>query len=158
MAMMALFAIPLLGQATPSEIKNKRQQLIDSYIEEAAAREYMEPALLRAVVRVESNFNHKARSRVGASGLMQLMPATANSFGNEEALNFEKPRYNILAGARYLRFLINRYEGNLSLALAAYNAGETAVDKYSGIPPYRETQQYVKKVLFALKEERKRLQ
>ena len=110
-----------------------------------AARAYrLEPALVKAVIRAESNFNPRAISHVGAQGLMQLMPATARSLGVSDPL---QPMDNMLGGARYLRRMIDRYDGDLSRALAAYNAGPTAVDRYQGIPPYRETQTYVTRVL-----------
>ena len=124
-----------------------QQKHIKVYIDEAAARERLDPALIHAVITVESAYNFKATSRVGARGLMQLMPHTAKRLGRVNALDHTNPRANILAGTRLLRKLINRYRGNLKLALAAYNAGIRAVEKYNGIPPYRETQNYVKKVL-----------
>ncbi len=96
------------------------------------------------MIRVESAFNPWAVSRKGAQGLMQLMPQTASSLGVRNAFN---PRQNIEGGVRHLRGLIDRYGGNLPLALAAYNAGAQAVDWFRGIPPYRETQQYVRQIL-----------
>jgi soluble lytic murein transglycosylase-like protein len=101
-------------------------------------------SLVEAVIRVESAFDHLAVSPKGARGLMQLMPQTAQSLGVLDSFN---PRQNIEGGVRYLRRLLDRYPGELKLALAAYNAGEGAVDAHRGIPPYPETQQYVKKVL-----------
>jgi soluble lytic murein transglycosylase-like protein len=105
------------------------------------------PHLITAIITVESCFRSRARSSAGAAGLMQLMPATAKRFG----LTKHKQRYNsennINAGTKYLRFLLNRFNGNVLLAAAAYNAGEGAVDKYNGVPPYKETQAYVRKVL-----------
>jgi len=156
MATMAFFAIPspCLGKV-PSSTKKVQLEYIQSYVEEAAAKERLEPALLRAIIKVESNFNHKAISRVGAKGLMQIMPATAEDIGRTKALDHTNPRANILAGAHYIRSMINRFQGNLTLALAAYNAGPTAVKKYKGIPPFRETQNYVVKVLEQLERERK---
>jgi soluble lytic murein transglycosylase-like protein len=113
-------------------------------VREIAARHSVDPTLVEAVIRVESAGNPWAVSRKGAQGLMQLMPQTANALGVRDAFD---PRQNIEGGVRHLRYLIDRYPGNLSLALAAYNAGERAVDQYRGIPPYAETQQYVQKVL-----------
>lgn len=113
-------------------------------IQEIATRYGVSAALVEAVIRVESAFNPWAVSRKGAQGLMQLMPRTAYALGVQDSFN---PRQNIDGGVRHLRYLIDRYPGNLELALAAYNAGEGAVDSYHGIPPYTETQQYVKKVL-----------
>ncbi len=104
----------------------------------------MNPALVEAVIRIESAFNPWAVSRKGAQGLMQLMPRTASALGVRDSFN---PRQNIEGGVRHLRYLLDRYPGNVPLALAAYNAGEGAVDSYGGIPPYTETQQYVQKVL-----------
>ncbi len=110
-----------------------------------AARQFLVDArLIKAVIKTESCFNHKAVSRVGAKGLMQLMPKTAEFLGVKEVFN---PRQNILAGTAYLRRLLDRFKQDIKLALAAYNAGPTAVDKFSGVPPYKETQKYIKKVL-----------
>lgn len=109
------------------------------------ARSYsLEPALVKAVVHAESAFNPLARSNKGAMGLMQLMPGTANRFG---VWNAYRPEQNVDAGAKYLRWLLDRYSGNERLALAAYNAGEGAVDQFGTIPPYEETQTYVRRVL-----------
>jgi hypothetical protein len=113
-------------------------------IREISERHGMSPALVEAVIRVESAFNPLAVSPKGARGLMQLMPGTANALGVQDAFD---PRQNIDGGVRHLRRLIDRYPGDLPLAVAAYNAGEGAVDSYGGIPPYPETQQYVRKVL-----------
>ncbi|NOZ38098.1 MAG: lytic transglycosylase domain-containing protein [Gammaproteobacteria bacterium] len=101
-------------------------------------------ALIKAVIRTESDFNPNATSRRGASGLMQLMPETAAHYGVSDLYS---PQQNLDAGIRYLRDLLKRYDNHLYLVLAAYNAGESAVAKYKGIPPYRETQRYVKKVM-----------
>ncbi len=115
-------------------------------IREVAARHGVAADLVEAVIRVESAFNPRAVSNKGAQGLMQLMPRTASSLGVRNAFD---PRENIDGGVRHLRYLLDRYPGNVSLALAAYNAGEKAVDHYGGIPPYAETQQYVQKILGA---------
>lgn len=139
----------------PSLTQRIRLDYIESYIEEAAAKERLEPALLRALIRVESNFNHKAKSRVGARGLMQIMPFTAVELGNKKALDQHNPRANILAGTHYLRELINQFGGDLRLALAAYNAGPNAVAKYHGVPPFSETRSYVRKVMAQLDDERR---
>jgi soluble lytic murein transglycosylase-like protein len=117
----------------------------DSLIESAAGAASVEANLLRAVIVVESGFNPRAISRKGALGLMQLMPATALRFGAVNALD---PRQNITAGAKYLRFLMDRFGHDVRLALAAYNAGEDAVDRNGGqIPPFAETMAYVPRVL-----------
>jgi len=117
----------------------------DSIIEKAAVSAAVEPNLLRAVIVVESGFNTHARSKRGAMGLMQLMPATANRFGVSNPFD---PKENIHAGARYLKFLIDRFGQDIRLALAAYNAGEDAVDRNGGqIPPFTETMAYVPRVL-----------
>lgn len=110
-----------------------------------AARQHgVDPHLLKAVIHVESAFNASAVSPKGAQGLMQLMPSTARRFGVKNAF---RPQDNISGGTRLLKQLIAKYNGNLKLALAAYNAGEEAVSRYNGIPPYSETQNYVRKVL-----------
>jgi soluble lytic murein transglycosylase-like protein len=117
----------------------------DSIIETAAVSNAVEANLLRAVIVVESGFNSRAVSKRGAVGLMQLMPATASRFG---VSNPYDPTQNVHAGARYLRFLIDRFGQNIRLALAAYNAGEEAVDRNGGqIPPFSETMAYVPRVL-----------
>jgi len=116
----------------------------DNLITKAADKFKIDSALIKAIIKAESNFNHRAVSRAGAQGLMQLMPKTASDLQVEDSFHPEK---NIEGGARYLRYLLNTYRGNLDLALAAYNAGEKAVAKYNyNIPPYRETQNYVKRV------------
>ena len=116
----------------------------DDLITKAADKFKLDSALIKAVIKAESNFNHRAVSRVGAQGLMQLMPKTASDLKVEDSFHPEK---NIEGGARYLRYLLNTYKGDLTLALAAYNAGEKAVAKYNyNVPPYRETQNYVKRV------------
>ena len=117
----------------------------DSIIEKAATSASVESNLLRAVIVVESGFNSRAVSKRGAVGLMQLMPATASRFG---VSNPYDPRENVHAGARYLKFLIDRFGQDVRLALAAYNAGEEAVDRSGGqIPPFSETMAYVPRVL-----------
>ncbi len=117
----------------------------DVIIEAEARAAAIEPNLLRAVIVVESGFNPRALSKCGAAGLMQLMPATAARFGIHDRYN---PALNIRAGARYLSFLLNRFDHNVRLALAAYNAGEDAVVRNAGeIPPYAETLEYIPKVL-----------
>jgi soluble lytic murein transglycosylase-like protein len=110
----------------------------------AAAREYgVDEAIVRAIIHAESAFNPNALSRVGAQGLMQLMPATAQRFGVGNPFD---PVQNIRGGVKYLSWLLKRFDGNLTLAAAGYNAGEGAVDRYKGVPPYKETQRYVQRV------------
>ena len=116
---------------------------VEKMVREAAERHKVDPALVRAVIETESNWNPAAYSRKGAMGLMQLIPTTALRFGVNDAFNV---RQNVDAGVRYLRTLLERYNGNLDLALAAYNAGEGAVDRAGGIPSYRETRAYVHRV------------
>jgi soluble lytic murein transglycosylase-like protein len=118
----------------------------DAYRSEisAAASQYgVDESIVRAIIHAESSYNPNALSRVGAQGLMQLMPATARRFGVGNAFD---PAQNIRGGVQYLAFLLKRFNGDLRLAAAGYNAGEGAVDKYRGIPPYSETQRYVQRV------------
>ena len=117
----------------------------DDLITRASERYRVDSALVKAVIKAESNFNHRAVSPVGARGLMQLMPATAATLQVKDSFH---PETNIDGGVRYLRYLMNLFNGNLPLVLAAYNAGENAVIRHNNrIPPYPETQTYVKRVL-----------
>lgn len=117
----------------------------DDLIAKVSSKYRVDSSLVKAVIKAESNFNHLAVSPVGAQGLMQLMPATAASLQVRDAFH---PETNIDGGVRYLRYLMNLFNGNLPLVLAAYNAGENAVLRNNNrIPPYRETQTYVKRVL-----------
>lgn len=122
-----------------------RSHAFDSLIDHAASESTVHPQLVRAIIVVESAFNPKAVSRRGAAGLMQLLPKTARRYGASDVFD---PKQNITAGTRYLRDLMARYGNNLELVLAAYNAGEDAVERYGKrVPPYAETQQYVPAVL-----------
>ncbi|ESK57368.1 lytic transglycosylase domain-containing protein [Acinetobacter tjernbergiae] len=125
----------------PSYSRNKNA--FDQLIRQAAQQHGISEGLIKAVMHTESGFNINARSPVGAQGLMQLMPATARRFNVSNAYD---PQQNILGGARYLSWLLKRFNGNTQLAVAAYNAGEGNVDKYGGVPPFRETQDYVRRV------------
>lgn len=133
--------ISFMGQNRPAVYLDRDGT--EKLVREAAERHNVDPALVRAVIETESNWNPSARSRKGAVGLMQLIPSTAQRFGANDASN---PKQNVEAGVRYLKTLLERYNGNLDLALAAYNAGEGAVDRAGGIPRYRETQNYVHRV------------
>src|SRR5262245_56440568 len=135
---------PRSAPATPSA---------DSYrglIREAAERHAVAPALVESVIRVESNFEPRAVSPNGARGLMQLLPTTAAQLGVRHVFDL---RENIDAGVRHLKYLLDLYRGNVSFALAAYNAGVDAVAKYGGIPPYAETQAYVARILRLLEQD-----
>ncbi|ENW82212.1 hypothetical protein F909_01288 [Acinetobacter sp. ANC 3929] len=125
----------------PSYSRNKNA--FDSLIRQAAQQHGISEGLIKAVMHTESGFNINARSPVGAQGLMQLMPATARRFNVNNAYD---PQQNIFGGAKYLSWLLKRFNGNTQLVIAAYNAGEGNVDKYGGIPPFRETQDYVRRV------------
>jgi len=134
---------PARQQPTQVTSSNAPSNYVDM-IGTACDRHGVDPALVHAIVKVESDFNPYALSRKGAMGLMQLMPQTAVEMNVRNSFN---PNENIDGGVKYLRYLIDRYEGNLQLALAAYNSGETAVKKWGTIPPFPETQNYVQKIL-----------
>ena len=116
----------------------------DDIIREAAAKYNLDPALIKAVIKKESSFNPRAGSSAGARGLMQLMPGTFREMGGRNAMD---PRDNIMAGAKYLSQMLRQHNGDMSLALAAYNAGPGNVRKHGGIPPFRETRNYVATVM-----------
>lgn len=133
----------------PSEnirVANRKQlnRPFEKTLQQAADRFALDPNFLAAVMRSESNFRPNVVSRKGARGLMQLMPRTARVLG---VRNINNPVENVNGGARYLRWLLNRYKGNRELTAAAYNAGISSVKRYGGVPPYKETEKYVDKVL-----------
>lgn len=125
----------------PADVPTSGNHELDVIILRAGKQYGVDPRLLHAVIWQESKYKVQARSHAGAQGLMQMIPATARRFGCTDVYD---PEANIQAGTRYLRFLLKRFNGNVSLALAGYNAGEGSVDKYDGIPPYNETQNYVR--------------
>lgn len=130
------------GTSTASNSSSRNAY--DSYIRASAARHGVDPALMKAMMHTESAFNPNARSPVGAQGLMQLMPATARRFNVSNAWN---PSENIEGSAKYIAWLMKRFNNNVEFAVAGYNAGEGNVDKYNGIPPFKETRNYVKRVM-----------
>ena len=117
---------------------------VDQLIKKASDRYGVDEKLVRSVVKAESNFDAGVVSHAGAQGLMQLMPATAKGLGVTDPFD---PEQNLMGGTKYLRQMLDRYDGNTELALAAYNAGPGNVDKYEGVPPFRETQNYITKIL-----------
>ena len=123
--------------------KNSREN-IENLIEKYAQKNNLDPDFIKAVVKQESGFNPDAKSKCGAMGLMQLMPQTAKGLGVVDAFD---PEQNIEGGVKYLKSMLNRFNNDPKLALAAYNAGPAAVQKYGDIPPYKETQNYVKNIL-----------
>lgn len=125
----------------PADVPSSGNRDLDLIILRAGKEYGVDPRLLHAVIWQESKYKVQARSHAGAQGLMQMIPATARRFGCKDV---HDPAANVQAGTRYLRFLLKRFNGNVALALAGYNAGEGAVDKYDGVPPYNETQNYVR--------------
>src|SRR5262245_20626722 len=132
------------GDTTPDEGDIDTQAGMDAFIKKVSAKYNVPPDVVAAVIEAESEFNPRAVSHRGARGLMQLMPKTAKTLGVDDPFD---PRENIEAGVRHLRALMDRFGDNLPLVLAAYNAGEVAVIKHRGVPPYRETRAYVKRIM-----------
>lgn len=131
-------------ETIPLDIPSSCDPKLDWIIYRAGESQGVDPRFIHAVIQQESRYQTGALSHAGAQGLMQLMPATAKRFGCDDVTD---PESNIKAGTKYLKWLLKRFEGNVELALAGYNAGEGAVDKYKGIPPYKETQNYVVKIV-----------
>lgn len=131
-----------------SSKQSAKSSRYDDVINSLARKYGVEAALVKAVMHAESSFNHKAKSHKGAAGLMQLMPATARRFGVN---NIWSPLENIVGGVKYLSWLNREFRGNLMLVAAGYNAGENAVKRYGGIPPYSETKGYVSRVMYLRK-------
>lgn len=127
-----------------SSVSDSKSKDIDGLIDTYASKNNLDAAFVKAVIKQESGFQPEVTSHCGAMGLMQLMPATANSMGVKNAFD---PEENIMGGTKYLKGLMDRFGGQKELALAAYNAGPGAVQRYGGIPPYNETQNYVKNVM-----------
>ena len=138
---LAPVAVASAETTIPADMPTSGDPRLDRIILEAGEKEGVDPRFIHAVIWQESKYKVEARSHAGAQGLMQLMPATAKRFGCEHP---DDPQENITAGTKYLSWLLKRFAGNVELALAGYNAGEGSVDKYDGIPPYNETQNYVK--------------
>lgn len=134
---------PTSGSSTVGSSRPDPSQF-DGMIREASQKWNVDESLIRAVIKQESGYDPKATSWCGAQGMMQLMPETAAGLGVKDAYD---PQQNIMGGTRYLRSLLDRFDGNMSKALAGYNAGPGAVEKHGGIPPYEETQHYVANVL-----------
>jgi soluble lytic murein transglycosylase-like protein len=134
------------GAAAALNLIEKRKQSmpgLEAHIDKVAEEQRVDPGLVRAVIEVESAWNHRAVSVKGALGLMQLMPATAAKYGVGDAFD---PKQNVSGGTRHLRFLLDQFNDDTRLALAAYNAGENAVSRYKGVPPYSETRAYIQRL------------
>lgn len=130
------------AESATEKVSGKEQ--IKSLVSRISKKHGVDEKLVNALIKQESGFNPNAKSKVGAMGLMQLMPATAKGLGVTNPMD---PSQNVEGGVKYLKSMLNKYNGNVILALAAYNAGPGAVDKYDGVPPYKETQNYVKSIL-----------
>jgi len=130
-------------QHPPSVSGRKAEHLYHMFIIQTANHYQIDPALIKAIIMAESGYNTKATSKRGAKGLMQLMPGTAQSLGVEDIFN---PHQNITGGVQYFKRMVNRFNGDVKLALAAYNAGSRNVRNYNGVPPFKATRSYIKKV------------
>ncbi len=137
-------AVTQLVEAIPADIPVSGDCDLDWTIYRAGQAAGVDPRFIHAVIKQESRYKNQALSHAGAQGLMQLMPATAKRFGCDDP---HDSAANIKAGTKYLAWLLKRFDGDVTLALAGYNAGEGAVDKYDGVPPYNETQNYVRKIV-----------
>lgn len=144
--------VPVVTTRVEGAIAVPPRHAYETLIREAAARYGVEAALIKAIMQAESAFDALAVSRAGARGLMQLMPALAKELGVQDPFD---ARQNVMGGARYLRRLLDLYDNNLRLVLAGYNAGETSVRQYGGVPPFRETQHYVRRVMGLLERARR---
>lgn len=140
---------PINGYQSASAPQAKAENVgsLENVIYSMAQKYGVDPTLIQQVVKAESSFNSQATSQCGAMGLMQLMPGTAASYGVQDAYDATQ---NLDGGTHFLKDLLDRFDGNVPLSLAAYNAGAGAVDKYNGIPPYKETQAYVQKIMAGL--------
>lgn len=134
---------PQTEQPPPSISGRKAEHLYHMFIIQTANHYQIDPALIKAIILAESGYNTKAVSKKGAKGLMQLMPTTAQALGVEDIFN---PHQNITGGVQYFKQMVNRFNGDVKLALAAYNAGSRNVRHYKGIPPFKATRHYIKKV------------
>lgn len=143
-AMAPVVSASVRDDVIPFDIPQSGDCDLDLIIFRAGEREGVDPRFIHAVIKQESKYDPKATSPAGAKGLMQLMPATAKRFHCDDLTD---QACNVEAGTKYLKWLLKRFNGDVSLALAGYNAGEGAVDKYEGIPPYGETETYVKKIV-----------
>lgn len=143
-ALQELNKVQNTGSISSIPVNGASKGQILSMISQIAEKHGVDEKLVQAVIKQESNFNTRAKSKAGAMGLMQLMPATAQRLGVKDPYN---PAQNVEGGVKYLKSMLGKYNGNVILALAAYNAGPGAVDKYDGVPPYAETQNYVKNIL-----------
>ena len=138
-----IYSSTVHGAMTNNNALSPREK-INNIISKISKKHGVDEKLVNALIKQESGFNPNAKSKVGAMGLMQLMPATAKGLGVTNPMD---PEQNVEGGVKYLKSMLNKYNGNIILALAAYNAGPNAVDKYDGVPPYKETQNYVKSIL-----------